>query len=457
VAATVLRIPVSPPFATARIDPTERTWTNTRWGDLKASTLSSIIARADRGEVGDWADLCEYAMATDGELASVYRTAIDRVVQSDYVIRAPEESWDPELAEFAATLVRQQVTRIRHLDTSLSKVLHALGPGFSASEMHWRRDERRRINYVERLEFIHPHRFRYDEQKKLRLYDGGRRSTVGSAAGEQLPPTKWIVHEHMEVAGYPGACGIMKGCIWTWMFGRWVEKFRIAHQEKHGSPFIYASVNPNSLEQVRDQILDDLQNLTSEQAAVFEKGVDINQIEAIATSDDGYHQYLADKKATYAMAWHGASDIAVQGDAGSQAAVSTRASVNADPRMVSRGKALSETLRYSLFRALIEFNIHLVHEDPRFAGVAVDDVPLPVMRRKTADDEVQRDQSQREQEIRDDSAAPEREPIESPKAGAPAAPGQTRASRTLTRSRPVVTRQTSSRSPSPFAQTLRRG
>ena len=452
----VLRVPTS---ATARIGPEERYWTNSRWGDAKASQVTSTILKAERGEVGDWADLCEYAMATDGALASVYRGSIDRITQADWVLRPPRDSWDPALAMLAAEFVNQQISRIQRFKHALGLILHALGPGFSASEMHWRRANRQRVNYVERIEFIHPHRFRYDEVKQLRLWDQGRRRSEGSLAGEYLDPLKWIVHEHFEVAGYPGCSGIMKGDIYTWLFGRWVEKFRIAFLEKYGSPFTYAKVPPGTVEQVRDDILEGLENLTAEQAAVFDDNVSIENLEAVATSDDSYHQYLADKRELYALSWHGASDVAVQGSAGSNAAVEARISTNTDPRMVARGEALCETLRLTLFRALCEYNLHMFPE-----GTQIEDIPLPVMRLKTADDEVQRDDTQRAQEIQDDDAAaggaqakPTAEPAPDPKAQAPATGPSPQQSRTMTSSRAAATRRTSSRSASPFAKTLRRG
>ncbi len=127
--------------------------------------------------------------------------------------------------------------------------------------------------------------------------------------------------------------------------------------------------------------------------------------------------------------------------------------------MVSRGKRLSATLQGSLFYALLSYNLHKMP-----AGTKIEDIPLPVMRLKTADDEVQRDDTQRAQEIQDDDAAaggaqakPTAEPAPDPKAQAPATGPSPQQSRTMTSSRAAATRRTSSRSASPFAKTLRRG
>lgn len=362
----------------SRIDPTERAWvTGTRYGDLKASTLSGIVQRAEGGDVADWADLCGFAIGSSESLTSLYETRLLRVTQAQYEISAPDDAWDPVLAKMAADFVNEQVRRIEGFKQALRKVLHAIAIGYSASECIYDRDNLRRVNYVKRIQFVHPHRFRYDEQWNLRLYDRGRRLSAGSTAGEMLDPRRWIVHECTTGATYPGGSGIMAACIWRWMFSRWVDRFWIMHQEKYGSPIAYAKVNPQTPNAVRTQILADLQNLSNEHVGVFE-GHEITLLEAATTNPEGYKQYVDFVNAMHTKAWLGATDLTDPGTHGSQSAVDTRASLTADPRMMADAEALSETLRRSLFRGLIEFNLHKFPP-----GTHVSDVPMPIMRLAT--------------------------------------------------------------------------
>jgi phage gp29-like protein len=180
---------------------------------------------------------------------------------------------------------------------------------------------------------------------QLRLYDQGKRRGPPAAEGygEQLDPRTFIVHTHQEVAGYPGIGGVMRACLYPWMFCRWVEKFGIAYLEKFGAPFIWAEVPKNTPKQVRDDMLSDLSNMTAEHAAVVEEGdkIHIESAGSQAKSTDGYETYLQSNRANMAKAWLGASDITDPGKSGSQAAVTTRASVTLDPRMVTDGTRLA--------------------------------------------------------------------------------------------------------------------
>lgn len=455
VAAQIVRLAPALPPMQARIDPTERGWTNTQWGDLKGATLQGIHNKAERGDVADYADLCEYAIKTDPTLRSLYDTRLDRVVQADWVVRPDPDAANPVLAELVAEFVNEQVTRIPYLDRALRELLHAIAIGYSASECIYEYDRLSRTNYIAKIMFVHPHRFRYDEQRVLRLYDRGSKRSKGSAYGELLDHRKWIVHQPSDVAGYGGFSGVMASCIWRWMFSRWVDRFWIGHQEKYGSPIAVAKVTPHTPQEVRAQILSDLQNLSNDHVAVFE-GHELQLLEAATTNPEGYEKYQDYNNAAFAKAWLGASDIVDPGSHGSQSAVETRASVATDPRMVRDGSELAESLRYSLYKGLVSFNLHKFP-----AGLSLEQIPLPIMRLKTADDEVQRDPTARAQEIQDENAAPDAEAAPTrapdPKAQAPEPPGQTVRTQRRTSSRRGSTRRTSWHSPSPFATTLRKG
>lgn len=391
-------VPVPPtPYVQARLDKWERARTNHRFGDLKASTLTGILNRAADGDIADWIDLCEFALVTDAELMSLYDTRISRVAQADWIV-APNNFGNPNKAALAAEFVNEQMGRIEDLHQVFRELLHATATGVAVGENTWERDAINRCNYVRRIEFRHGHRFRYDESWQLRLYDHGRRRGEGSRYGEALLPNLFTVHHYRVVAGYPGIGGIMRGCIYPWLFGRWVEKFWIGSAEKYGDPMLYATVPSNTPENVRRKIQSDLENLANDHVGVVEEGVTIEaQAAAAATKSwEGYQAYLTRRDAQLAKAWLGASDIVSPGEHGSQAAVDTRASVALDPRMVTDGDAFAASMERALFKSLIALN-------PHKWGCPVEHVPVPVMRLKTADDEVHRDQSDLAQEQREEA------------------------------------------------------
>ncbi len=201
-----------------------------------------------------------------------------------------------------------------------------------------------------------------------------------------LDPRLWIEHRHQELAGYQGVGGVMNSCMWTWMFTRWVRKFWIGDVEKNGSPLVYGKVKKDTKKEVRDRILSDLENLSADHVGVIEEGTEIVvEAAAQAAASTKHEDYMRFSNEGLAKAWLGSSDMVEPGANGSQAAVSTRAGATADPRMVTDGRMLCTSIRGSLFKQLIRFNTH------RFGGVSEDKIPVPLMRLKTAHDEVRPD------------------------------------------------------------------
>jgi len=382
----------------ARVDRNERFRTNNRWGQLSTPTLSTVLQQAAKGDIADWADLCEFMIDTDELMTSLYTTRLTRVSQADYVV-APNEHGNPKLAELAAEFVNEQLGRIGNWQKARKEMLHAIAPGFSASQMHWLRDDARRLWYVSNIEHVHGHRFRYGMAWDLRLYDRGMRQGA-DGYGEVLKPGKWIIHTHQEQAGYPGIAGVMRACAYAWLFRRWVREWEVGHLETHGSPLLYGKVPHKTPDAVREQIIADLERLSTDQVGVMEGDVEliVDASAAAAKSYEAFQAFAIRSKEAITAAWLGIEDAVGPGASGSQAAVSVRAGVAMDPRMVSDGDGLATTLQGSLFKWLIHYNAHLL-------GAPADEVPIPTFRLKTADDEVVRDRSDKIEELEDEAAA----------------------------------------------------
>lgn len=397
-AAQVIQFPKLPGVA-ARVDRREFDRIATRYGDLTAPTLTSVLNDLDRGRLEAWSDLAEFAVGTDAFLISVYRTRIDRVAQADYIV-CPSEHGDQRVAQLAAEFIDEQISRVDNWNQFTRNALHGIFPGFSANEMLWTRDRNARVYYVHRIEYRHGHRFRYGPQYDLRLYDRGRRQGK-DRYGEVLDPRQWIVHHHQEQAGYPTVGGVMRSVVWPWLFRRWVDKGWILFLEKYGHPILSAKVPPDTPDAVRDQIKTDLENMSYDHVEVFEQGVEV-EVNASGTqgSNDVHDKYMRAKREEISMAVLGVADAVEPGAHGSQAAISTRAGVAMDPRMVSDGDAFADTLRPSFFAQSIAMN-----DCRRLFGVGVDQVPVPTYRLKTADDEVVRDQSDKAEEVQEEARA----------------------------------------------------
>jgi phage gp29-like protein len=376
-----------------------------RFGDMWAPQLTAILWKLDQGYLDDWADLVEFAISTDATLASLYVTRISRVAQASFNV-VPSKFGDPTLAKQAADFVRSQMARVEDFQSTIKHLLHAIFVGQSFAEMEWMRDgpDSDPTYYVRRFLPLHTHRFRYDEKWLPRLYDRGMRAGKGNGTndiyGEVLDPRRFVVHRHQEIAGYPSVAGVMRPGIWTWLFMRWTDRWALNATEQHGKPFIYAKVAANTPESVRNEIKQNLEDLTSDHVAVVEQGGEIVfQSSTLTTSSSNMFELMLNRyEARLGKLIMGASDITDPGKSGSQAAVTTRAGVTADPRMVTDGIALSGTIERSYFKWLLTLNVH------KFGGGMP---PVPTWEAKTAGDEVQVDkQDAIEQGVASSGVAP---------------------------------------------------
>lgn len=375
-----------PPAITARVNRVEKWRAGTQFGDLGATDLALIVQQADRGDVSRYAELVEWAIKSDAHLASLYTTRIMRVAQAEYEV-VPSEFGDPTIAKQAADFVREQLGRIENFEHARRDLLHAIALGYSPAEMLWERDSAQQVYYVRRIEWRHPARFKYGDGWQLRWNERGSRPGI-DGSGELLREGLWIVHEHKEIASYPGASGVMRACLWAWMFGRWVEKFWIGHVEKHGSPIVYAKVKPKTPAAVREAILAGLQNLSADHTAVLEEGTEVVVDSSASGSSTTQHEtFMKFNRDALTKAWLGISDAVDPGANGSNAAVATRAGAAMDPRMVADGRNLCCTLEQTLIAYLLRYNVH------KFPQVGEDftRIPIPRMRMKTAHDEVKPD------------------------------------------------------------------
>lgn len=354
-----------------------------RWGQMSGPQLSAVLSKLDWGYVDDWMDLCEFAIASDTTLASLYVTRKSRVDQAEWVIK-PSEYGDPFLARLAAEFCAEQKARVTNWKTAQSHLLHAIFTGVAFGEMEWDRETRgsNRVNFVREIHCLHGHRFRYDDKWQPRLYDYGRRVSANGVYGEVLDPGRFIVHTHQEISGYPNVAGVMRPAIWVWLFKRWVDQWYVQTAEKFGGPFIWFEVSPNTPGPVREELKVALDTMLLDHTFVVETPGAIHITPPSSGASSMHNEALINYKSELAKLILGASDTVDQGVAGSNAAVATRVGAAMDPRMITDGIGFAGTTESSFFKWSLAYNKHL------FGGKMP---PVPTTMAKTATDEVKTD------------------------------------------------------------------
>jgi|PlaIllAssembly_1097288.scaffolds.fasta_scaffold00011_39 SPP1 gp7 family putative phage head morphogenesis protein len=325
-----------------------------------------ILQELDRGFVEGWADLCEYTLSRDLHISAVLGTRKARAVASAYQI-LPAETTDPAktgLADAAAAFISDRLSAMSGLRQTFFSIMDALVVGFSAHEIQWILSGNECV--PESITWVHPRRFRYDDEWNLRLYDSGARkpSTGGgemTGVGEALLPDRWLVHYARSGGGYPSTYGLMRSLIWKYIEAHQVDKSWIFALERHGQPLLTTTVPKNTTSAIKEQQLRMLQNLSYDSVAVFEEGATINVVGGPAAIGNGatFEAFLKHTHDEITVFVLGASDLVNPGINGSQAAVGTRLSATADIIRDVDAMNFWDTLQAQLFLPMLRYNTHL--------------------------------------------------------------------------------------------------
>jgi phage gp29-like protein len=362
-----------PPRMQARVNLAER-WrtTGNRFGDLSASAATAYRNKLMKGEVADWADLCEFWITSDLDLASLYSTRMDRIMDREWEV-LPNEFGDPRLAQLAAEMCHELIARIENWNQALRAFAHAIAVGFSAGERQWEYDKATKLFYVKTVHHRHGHRFRYGPYWDLRLYDKGQLQGA-DGYGDMLDRRSFIVHTHQEVAGYPNVSGVMLACTYTNTFARWVEKMRIGAVERYGQPVAVYECPPDTPEATRQEALEKMQAMAADGCYVVEMPGKIVLVAPASGSGGSMHkETLDDYYKQRARLWLGTSDIADPGEHGTQGAVGGRIDATTDPKTVSDLKGLAQTLHLSLLDDFVMFNAKRL-------GAPAASIPVPKLK-----------------------------------------------------------------------------
>jgi hypothetical protein len=189
------------------------------------------------------------------------------------------------------------------------------------------------------------------------------------------------VHVGKTRGTYPGRAGVIRVCIWPWLFRRWVTRYWIHATERYGQPNIHAFTPESATPAVKAKVVEQLENLSYDSVGAFEAGTEIVYNGGPGTAGNGemFRIFMDNAEAAINKAVLGAADITTPGTHGSQSAVDTRVEATLDPKTASDAKSLAATLREQLFAPLLKWNLHLFDgimppvPKMKYAGLEMDD------------------------------------------------------------------------------------
>lgn len=337
-----------------------------RFAQFTPASLGAILRQTERGEIRDWADLCD-RMAIDAEVKASIESRLAAISGSRWTIEAAltgdpaRDRYSDDAAAFADRVLRN----IPDFEQCVQDLLVGIGNGLGVAEIDWRYEGGTWLPFPS---WVHTRRFRFSPEWEPRIVDTGDALHV---QGLELEPGKWIVHSPRPIAGYPTMTGAMRTVCWPYLFKRWCQQFWLQGAERFAWPFMFATVPRDAGPEVRAKALDGLEKLSADHAAVTEDGNAFTLLESTVKDAGTWQQFHTAMNAEIAKGILGMSDATAPGKIGAYGAVESRKGISVDPRQALDERSIAGTIRRDLTHWVLYYNRHL------FGGVMP---PVPHIR-----------------------------------------------------------------------------
>jgi phage gp29-like protein len=191
------------------------------------------------------------------------------IVGLDYEILPADDS--PE-AERIAEFCRMAVKQIRNLRKGLMDMLDGIGKGFGAVELMWEVTEGQA--YIRSMEWCHQKRFIYGplgtplEDLRLRTEDD-------LVNGIPLPPNKFAVFQYQARSGHPARGGLLRVCVWMYLFKNYALKDWVAFGEVFGQPYRLGRYPPGATQDYKNELMRAVRQLGTDGAGIISKDAEV--------------------------------------------------------------------------------------------------------------------------------------------------------------------------------------
>lgn len=333
-----------------------RSWHHTlNTSGITPQQLGSMMRRADEGDMTSYLELAEQIEEKDAHYLSVIGTRKRTVAGMEITV---EPSGDSEQEKAAAQLVQDWIDR-DELQTDIFDVLDAIGKGFSVSEIIW--DTTTPTSWtIDRIEWRDPRWFEFNRHDGTTLM---LRGSGGQLA--ELPPHKFIVHHHKAKSGLPIRGGVVRPCLWMWLFKNFSIKDWVVFAEAFGQPIRVGKYGAGATEEDRDVLLRAVANIGSDAGAIIPDSMLLEFVESQGkTASADLYERLArycDEQISKAVVGQTSTTDSMQGGglAGNEAHAEVRGDI-----AVSDAKQLAATLNRQLVVPLVMFNLGAMKRYP---------------------------------------------------------------------------------------------
>lgn len=344
----------------------EDSWRDYPADGLTPTRMAAILRASDDGAMDESMQLYEQMEEKDAHLFSVANTRRIALTGLDWqILSAAQEHPDVDRgrADEAADYCRESLGRLECFDDTLQHLSLALGRNIAVAELVWdANDGRHTLVDILPIDFT---RLTFDDLDRLRLLTKDE-----PIHGIDPPANKFIVHTPHSATGHPTRGGLSRVSALAYLGKHFAMKDWLVFAEVFGMPVRIARYEPSATPQEKRELLDMLQSLGSDAAAIFSKAVELEIVEPRKASGAApYEAICGFFNREMSKAWLGQTlTVETTGQTGTFAAAQIHNEVRLDLREDDIRKE-ARTLRRDLLRPLAQL---------RFGR----DVPVPFFRRK---------------------------------------------------------------------------
>lgn len=327
----------------------------TRYAAVQPEQLAQIQLGLERGELRDWADLCDRMLRRDPDILATYESRLSVISGAELIVEEGVPTGDPQRdallgagAAFTDAWLRSlPVSRYAH------ESLDGIGKGLGVHEVIWSPTS---IGLVPvGLEWLHLRRFCYGPDWRPRICDMG---TAYDSRGFELEPDRFVVHEPRALPGYP-AGGVLRAVMWLFLIKSWALQFWISGAESFAWPLRIATVRRGGDDAARARAKQFLEDLSADHAAVLDEGTAFELKETTVKDGNVWANLVAECNREIAKALLGMTDLAEPTRVGAYAAVETRKGATVDARVLKDERALAMTWERDLVEPALRLNADL--------------------------------------------------------------------------------------------------
>lgn len=250
---------------------------------LTPARIARILDEAETGDITAQCELFEDMEEKDGHIAAELGKR-RRALLLPYDVLPPDQ---PSREELRATdTLRELLDAIDGFDDMLYDMTDAIGKGFAALEIEWKREGGwwlpAALTHRPQSWFL-LHR---GERQELRLRTGT--AQPDGSLGEPLQPYGWLVHTHRAKSGWMERSALMRQLVWTYLFKNYSIGDLAEFLEIYGIPVRVGRYPASASEKEKDTLKRALSGIGHNAAGIIPEGMNLEFLDAARGDPDAF-------------------------------------------------------------------------------------------------------------------------------------------------------------------------